>query len=327
MALIWPADDAVTAVGTVFWTGWLLSLAIQMVAFLVAYFTQSESFYDAIGGVNYIALVVWSAAYGGGFDGDARKVVASSLFSLSRIYLLVFLCWRAGARNGDSRFEKIKPYFFRFMVAWILQAVWCFSVSTPILFINGGTSTTLSPFGGTCLVLFAIGLCVQAVSDVQKARWVSAGRPGGFCTKGLWRFSRHPNYFGEMLMAWTLWAATVDVWLSDTPLMPLGLACVLAPAITMGLLLFVSGLPLCEGAALKRYEDVPGFWEYRDNTSILVPLVGYRFLPKFVKMTILCEWPLYAYRQAAPEASDETEATDGLEASSQELSTSTADQP
>jgi len=297
---------------TIYGGGFAISVVFQFLCFLVAFKYQTEHYYDLMGGVNSLILVAWSLLYKSSdkvFSGAAssRLWIFAGFFSLSRIWLLTFLWWRAGARGGDKRFETMKPFFFRFLTAWMLQAVWVFCIAMPMLFVNGfpGGSEINTGLDYFCVIAFPVGLLMQISSDVQKAQWVAAGRKGGFCTSGLWSYSRHPNYFGEILMWWCGWGFTIALW-KDTDngtIITQGVLGVLSPLITTILLMFVSGLPLAEGQNLARYMKHAGYAEYRDGTSIMVPLPGYRYLPGFIKRTLFCEWDMYQYK--APPASDE----------------------
>jgi steroid 5-alpha reductase family enzyme len=201
-------EDA-DVIWTIYWGGFVISVGFQFLCFLVAFKLQTEHFYDLMGGVNSLLLVVWSLLYEKGnkvFTGpsSSRLWAVACLFAISRFWLLAFLWWRAGARGGDTRFETIKPHFFQFLAAWMTQAVWVFAIAMPMLFVNGfpGGSAIHTALDYFCVVGFPFGLLLQISSDVQKAYWVSNGRKGGFCTVGWWKYSRHPNYFGEILMWW-----------------------------------------------------------------------------------------------------------------------------
>jgi steroid 5-alpha reductase family enzyme len=293
---------------TIYGGGLSISVLFQFLCFVVAFKLQTEHFYDLMGGVNSLILVAWSLFYKNGdkdFSGasSSRLWFVASLFALSRFWLLAFLWWRAGARGGDSRFETIKPNFFQFLACWMLQAVWVFCIAMPMMMITGfpgagqsGIHTELDIF---CAVGFPLGFLIQVSSDVQKARWVANGRKGGFCTVGWWRYSRHPNYFGELLMWWCAWGLSVALW-SDPDsgaAVAQGALAVLSPMVTTVLLLFVSGLPTAEGQNLARYMKNEGYAEYRDGTSILIPMVGYACIPACIKSTLLCEWNMYKYKE------------------------------
>lgn len=283
-------------VSAFFWLSLAITLAIQLVGFLHAFVFQTEKFFDALGGINSLALVGVALATGGG-DWGAREVAIAVMFSFSRAWLLVFLLWRAQARDGDGRFDDIKPYFCSFMIAWILQAVWVFCVAMPFIVVAGsaGEDVALAVGDVICIGLFAVGFVCQVMSDIQKARWVAAGRPGGFCRAGLWNWSRHPNYFGEILMWWCAWGLCVQLVVKGVISLAWAGIAMLSPVLTMLLLLLVSGIPFAEGRALRRYQGNAEYQEYRRSTSPLVPLPFWSSIPRCLQRTIFCEFPMYEY--------------------------------
>jgi len=144
---------------------------------------------------------------------------------------------------------------------------------------------------------FACGIATEVVADLQKAVWVKAGRPGSFCQIGIWRFSRHPNYFGEILQWWCMWAFAFSSGTGFGDL--LWWACSVSPLFTMHILLNVkpTGIYNAEGQNLARYyEKCPEeYRRYRENTSVLIPMFGYRYIPMVVKRLILCEFSKYEF--------------------------------
>ena len=143
----------------------------------------------------------------------------------------------------------------------------------------------------------------RVAADVQKARWVRLGRPGHFCTVGLWQYSRHPNYFGEMLQWWCAWllAFAGAAGLADAAWW----ATAASPLFTMHVLLNIpaTGVAQANGKNLKRYYDVcPGeYARYRAQTSILLPMVGYARVPLLLKRTLLLDLERYEYRPSKKE--------------------------
>ena len=116
-------------------------------------------------------------------------------------------------------------------------------------------------------VIWLLGLVIEAVSDAQKSAFKSkAENRERFVTSGLWRYSRHPNYFGEMLVWWGLFVFAVPF------LHGAAFAVVIGPVFITLLLLFVSGIPLLERSAEAKYGEDPAYREYKRRTSILVPL-------------------------------------------------------
>lgn len=293
-------------------------------------------------------LALFSAISGSGSSDDAaalhwiddpRKIIATILFICSRGWLLLFLAWRAHERGGDSRFDDVlgkgggsmQP--LTFFVFWMAQAFWVYLISWPLLFINSSNvkRAEFSVYDITFAILFGCGVLIEILADIQKALWVRNGRQGDFCSGGVWKFSRHPNYFGEIFQWWCLWAFAYSssqnpnggyadpLWWAGIGefivllLMRVGLFISLviiqcyslgsfslvSPLFTMHILLNMKPTGLCNAEAknLKRYYDkCPArYAAYRANTSILIPMMGYQYLPMFLKRTIFFDFEKYEY--------------------------------
>lgn len=280
-----------------------ITLFIQLTGFAAAFALQTEVFYDVLGGVNYMALAAYSAWSASTpqhqWSEDFRKVTTTVLFAVSRGWLLLFLAWRAHERGGDSRFDGVKDKFFKFMTFWLVQGMWVLLISMPVLFINASSAVIeMTIFDWLVLIGFAYGVIVEVVADVQKALWVKSGRPGGFCQVGLWSLSRHPNYFGEIFQWWCAWALAYSSASSAAD--KLWWACIVSPLFTMHILLNIKETGICnaEGKNLKRYYDKQPeeYRSYRQGTSILIPMIGYKFVPMFIKRVFLFEFAKYEYR-------------------------------
>jgi len=285
------------------------TVVFQLSGFFAAYALGTEVFYDIFGGLNFLLLGVFSAYAGGSpkndhpWVSDGRKMACTAAFSLSRAWLLCFLAWRAHERGGDSRFDNVKNRFGLFLTYWMVQAVWVFAISMPLVFVNSSEvwrpEFTLLDWIG--LVGFFAAVILEIVADVQKAIWVKRGRTGGFMRSGVWAFSRHPNYFGEILQWWCAWLyaygsgsgiGDVQWWVA-----------ILSPLFTMQVLLNTggTGVPNCNGKSLSRYYDKfpEEYTAYRKNTSILVPMVGYGCVPMFLKRTIFLDLEKWEYRPSS----------------------------
>jgi len=300
------------------------TFGMQTIGFIAAYLLKTETFYDIFGGVNYLLLALLSAILGATGDGalqwidDPRKILTTVLFGVSRGWLLLFLSWRAHERKGDSRFDEVlgkgggTPQPLNFLVYWMAQAFWVMLVSMPMLFVN--SSNVIKPgFSGfdiALAVLFFVGVFTEIVADIQKAVWVKRGRLGDFCKAGVWKYSRHPNYFGEIFQWWCLFAFSYSS--SQNPLGgyadPLWWAGIVSPLFTMQILLNMqpTGISNAEGKSLKRYYDKcpERYAKYRDNTSILIPFIGYGFIPPFLKRTIFFDFERYEYKPQSGESAD-----------------------
>jgi len=280
-----------------------ITAAIQLCGFSIAYTLRTEVFYDILGGLNFLILGIYSAIYGQSsghsWVEDSRKVSCTLIFLCSRLWLLLFLAWRAHERGGDSRFDNVKQNFSLFLIYWTVQGVWVFTISLPLIFVNSSATspTKLSVVEYITIIGFGIGVILEVLADLQKSIWVKSGRQGKFCQVGLWEYSRHPNYFGEMLQWWSFWLFSyssgsgfgdIRWWIG-----------ILSPLFTMQLLLFTGGTGVANanGKGLKRYYDEcpKEYAIYRKSTSILIPMVGYKHVPMCLKRTIFLDLKRYEY--------------------------------
>lgn len=191
---------------------------------------------------------------------------------------------------------------------------WVFLCSMPVVYVNAledqlKRAGTLPPLGGWDYigwVLFAGGTIIQIVADVQKYRF--RGDPanrGMFCQVGLWNYSRHPNYYGEMLIWSGAFLCAVPIFTAvnlSGGAVAAGASTVLSPLFTIWVLTRFSGLPTCEGKNLSRYfkNGNGNAWEnYAKRTApiILQPQWLYAALPLCVKRAFCCEWASLAYKK------------------------------
>ena len=290
-----------------------LTFGSQLAGFLAAYALQTEVFYDILGGTNFLLLagvgIVWEDNYyWSNVAVTPRLTAMTTVFGCSRGWLLLFLAWRAHNRQGDSRFDGVKDNFGRFLAFWMVQALWVLIISWPLLVVQGlenkTQQTELTVRDRVWVAGFVLGVVCEIVADVQKTVWVSAGRQGTFCTVGLWSYSRHPNYFGEIFQWWCAWGLSYGSWVgtpnpSTTQTVVWFLGC-LSPLFSMHILLNLpaTGIWNAEGKSLSRYydsDDGEAYKKYRANTSPLIPMVGYQYLPLSMQRTFLFEWERFEY--------------------------------
>eukprot|EP00930_Biecheleria_cincta_P036523 TRINITY_DN25032_c0_g1_i2.p1 TRINITY_DN25032_c0_g1~~TRINITY_DN25032_c0_g1_i2.p1 ORF type:complete len:299 (-),score=21.42 TRINITY_DN25032_c0_g1_i2:232-1128(-) len=280
---------------------WLLaiivSLVLQMGGLAVAATMKTERFFDFLGSANFLIVAIGTWLLSADI-GDPRRVAATSLLCVSRVWLMVFLTMRASDR-GDARFEEAKTSCAKFAPYWIGQALWVFIVSLPVIAINdsGDSSPEMGAFGYAWAIAFAASLLTQIHSDWVKRKWVQEGRPTAFCRRGCWNCSRHPNYAGEVGMTISSFGLAAPLIYQDGSWNALAIASVLSPVFTFVILMFATGMPTAEGKNLTRYYDkAPAeYAEYRAQTPILVPwpCCGYDKVPGVLKRLCCCEWSLY----------------------------------
>ena len=182
-----------------------------------------------------------------------------------------FLFWRVLKDGQDKRFRTILPSFTQLFMTWTLSAAWVFIQSLAALVAL--TSLQQEPFGIVGFIglgLWIFGFIFQVVADHQKTQFkANPANEGNFITEGLWSISRHPNYFGEIVL-WT------GIAVMALPVMSgLQYVSLVSPVFGFLLIYFVSGVRLLENKADKKWGNNSEYQEYKRNTPV--------FLPKFLK--------------------------------------------
>jgi len=203
----------------------------------------------------------------------------------------LFLLMRILQWGEDRRFDEMRDNLGKLAVFWIFQAVWVWSVSLPVTVVNASDrNPSIEARDIIGWIMWLVGICIEATADQQKLVFKnSASNRGKWCDVGLWKYSRHPNYFGELFLWWGVFVASTPVLSGAEWLVILG------PILLTLLLLFVSGIPLLESSADKRYGRLEEYRVYKNTTSPLIPLppAVYGALPVWFKLAFLLELPLY----------------------------------
>jgi steroid 5-alpha reductase family enzyme len=238
---------------------------VQWVVFLPSYLTQTEHYYDLTGSLTYLAITVGTLLLFGGFD--ARSILLTLLVSIWALRLGSFLFLRIRRRGVDERFDAIKPSFTRFLMAWTLQGLWVFLTLAAAL--GAMTSAQREPLGlagFVGLAVWAVGFAIEVISDRQKRTFrQDPANSGRFITTGLWAWSRHPNYFGEVV----LWLGIALIALPS--LSGWQYVTLISPLFVFVLITRVSGIPPLEARAEERWGDEPEFVAYKARTPVLIP--------------------------------------------------------
>jgi steroid 5-alpha reductase family enzyme len=245
-----------------------LAFAIQWIAFIPAYVFQTEKFYDLTGSLTYLSVIWYSLAVSSdqftNLNGGNIAIVL--LISLWAIRLGSFLFMRIHHDGEDKRFRSIKPSASQFFMTWTLQGLWVSLCSmcalTAISSESGVVVNTLFYIG---LVLFIYGFSIEIIADKQKSKFRSIPENRDrFITSGLWAKSRHPNYFGEIV----LWTGIACI--SFSSLQGLQYLTLISPIFTYMLLVYVSGVRMLEDRADKKWGNNQTYIKYKDETSRLL---------------------------------------------------------
>jgi steroid 5-alpha reductase family enzyme len=247
----------------VLWT-LAVSLAVQALFFAVAAALKTDKVTDLSYGLTFVILALALLFTSGDAGGPA--LVLALMVVLWGVRLAGYLVYRIMRIGRDARFDGIRERFWAFARFWLLQgvAVWVIMLPVTLWFSRPGPwDWLMAPGAGAWLA----GLVIETTADFQKFREKS--RPGGsnrWVASGLWRYSRHPNYFGELLCWWGVFlfaAGNLEGW---------SWLAVAGPISITALLLFVTGIPTLEASALRKWGSDPAYAEYRRRTRLLVPL-------------------------------------------------------
>ena len=184
------------------WILFALIFGIQWVAFILANYFKTEKFYDITGTLTYL-LAVWSSVYYSAAGSQIGLLVAV-LVSIWSIRLGTYLLRRILKDGEDKRFREIKVKPARFFLTWTLQGLWVFLtlLAAQVLYVSPVEVKINNPFVIVGLFVWILGFAVEVISDRQKNTFrADPENAGKFITTGLWKYSRHPNYAGEI----TLW--------------------------------------------------------------------------------------------------------------------------
>ena len=251
----------------------ILAFLIQWVAYIPAYVFQTEKFYDLTGSLTYLS-VTWYAlilASGDFANANLANIVIVLLISLWALRLGSFLFMRIHKDGEDKRFRTIKPSATQFFMTWTLQGLWvslCSMCALTAISSDGGVVVNAMFYFG--LGLFVLGFSTEIVADNQKSKFRSfSENRDKFITTGLWAKSRHPNYFGEIVL-WTGIAvmsfSSLEGWQYLT---------LISPIFTYILLVYVSGVRMLEARADKKWGDDEDYIKYKSETPVLwLNLIG-----------------------------------------------------
>jgi steroid 5-alpha reductase family enzyme len=242
-----------------------LVFLIQWIAFIPAYIFQTERFFDLTGSITYISVII--AAFFFGNDMDVRTILLSALVMIWAIRLGTFLFRRIQKAGKDDRFDEIKPSFIRFLNVWTIQALWItLTVAAALVTITTTTRKELDLFTLVGFLVWAVGFAIEVVADSQKSRFsANPDNKGKFIQTGLWSRSRHPNYFGEIM----LWIGVAIIALPV--LRGWQWVALISPVFVTLLLTRVSGVPLLEKKADKKWGGQADYESYKKRTPELIP--------------------------------------------------------
>ena len=242
----------------------LLAYAVQWLVFVPSFLAHTEHYFDLTGSATYLAVTALALFAG---NGDMRAHVIAVLVAVWALRLGSFLFVRVKQDGSDGRFDELKFSFPRFLMTWTIQGLWVFlTLAAALAAMTFATSVPMGTLAWVGVVVWVVGFGIETTADAQKRAFKrDPANAGRFITTGIWAWSRHPNYFGEI----TLWvgialiaAETLSGWRWVT---------MISPVFVFVLLNFISGVPLLESRGKKRWGADPEYQAYKARTPVLVP--------------------------------------------------------
>ena len=242
-----------------------LAFLIQWLVFIPAFRLQTEKFFDLTGSITYITVISIAALLSAQLD--ARSILLWALVVIWAARLGTFLFRRIRKAGKDDRFDEIKPSFIRFLNVWTIQGLWVtFTMAAALVAVTSMQRKALDGFALVGFLIWVLGFSIEVLADAQKGRFnADPSNKGKFIQSGLWARSRHPNYFGEIL----LWAGVAII--AMPVLQGWQWIAMISPVFVTLLLTRVSGIPLLEKKADKKWGGQADYEAYKKKTPVLIP--------------------------------------------------------
>lgn len=242
----------------------LVSLGINLSMFLIAFRFQSDKLTDISYAATFATIAVWGYVVS---DRSWYHFVLMAMTLAWALRLGGFLLYRVIKVGRDARFDDIRQNFWKFGKFWVAQAVtvWVMMIPSSLAF---GAQSIIGTLQVVAIIIWLAGLICESLADFQKLAFHrNPNNKHTWIATGIWKYSRHPNYFGEIVVwigVYMYTLAALSPWQ-----MPIGLV---SPLFIIVLLLFVSGIPILEKSANQRWGKLAEYRKYKRRTSVLIPL-------------------------------------------------------
>ena len=250
----------------------LISFFIHLIIFIPSNFLKTEKFYDITGTITFLTIVFYTLIKKVDYFDFQLNIKAYILVIIITIWALRlggFLLFRIIASGEDKRFSNLKKNTTTFLIPWTLSSMWVFITSGPAIIAISSTNNMGSDiFLVIGLFLWTFGFTLECISDYQKSNFNSNSKnKDKFINKGLWSISRHPNYFGEII----LWFGISII--SYPTLSGFEHITLISPFFVYLLLTRISGINLLEESSDLKWAKNNKYQTYKESTSILIPFL------------------------------------------------------
>ncbi len=264
--IAWAGSDGSVDAGSfpVFALCAALAFAVNWLAFIPSNAARTEKYYDLTGSITYITVTLVAVLLSD--DLDTRALIVAAMVIVWAARLGTFLFRRISKDGRDARFDEIKVDPPRFFMTWTIQGLWVlFTAAAAWAIITSEERRALGWVAFVGIAVWLTGFTIEVVADRQKSAFkADPANEGRFISTGLWAWSRHPNYFGEI----TLWTGVAIM--AIPVLSGWRWAMLISPVFVYLLITRISGVPMLEKKADKRWGGEPDYERYKAATPELV---------------------------------------------------------
>ncbi len=237
----------------------------QWLVFIPSYIFETEHYFDLTGSLTYVSVTLLAILFT--VDISLRDILLALFVWIWAFRLGSFLFVRVKKAGSDGRFDLMKKDFWWFLMTWTIQGLWVFlTLAMALAAITSESKMAIDIFAVVGTLIWIFGFSIEVVADQQKTNFKdNPDNKDKFITVGLWSWSRHPNYFGEMV----LWIGIAVI--AFPVLIGWQLVALISPIFVIFLLTRISGITMLESRGYKKWKDDPAYIDYLERTSILVP--------------------------------------------------------
>ena len=248
------------------------SFLVHWIIFIPSFLAKTEKFYDITGTLAYLITLYLASvltSYSSGASLEPRTLIIIGMVSFWALRLGIFLFIRVLKVGEDRRFREAKKSFSKYLVWWTMSALWVFlTTANALTLIVNNKKLVNQPIFYLGLLIWFIGILFEIIADEQKRRFrLNEKNRGKFISSGLWSISRHPNYFGEII----LWIGIAIISLPT--LSGFQYVTLISPLFIYLLLTRISGVNLLEESSDKKWGDLQEYEQYKRETPVLVPFI------------------------------------------------------
>lgn len=232
--------------------------------FLVSLIKKRNDVADIAWGIGFV-LLSWTSLIIGNVS--SRGIISCVLVTIWGLRLAYHIYNRNKKKTEDYRYLEWRKqwgrYFYirSYLQIYLLQGLFLYLIVFPVLFINNKPHLNITYLDFLGITIWVVGFIFESVGDYQLSKFISnPANKGKIIQTGFWKYSRHPNYFGEVTQWWGIFLLAISI--------PNGFVTIIGPIVITILILFVSGVPLLE----KKYQGREDFEEYKKRTSVFFPL-------------------------------------------------------